>query len=107
MKVIIATVKELYDYIKLQIKLGKPVTPFHEAIVDAYEVENTRNFKEISSSNVVKKKLNNNTSWFVGHRTYTMALGSRILDRLKFKLFIIYLKIIRSNKVINLLEGLK
>ena len=31
-----ATVKELYNYIKLQIKLGKSVTPFHQAIVKAY-----------------------------------------------------------------------
>ena len=51
-----ATVKELYDYIKLQIKLGKRITPFHQAIVDAYEVENTRTFNEISSSHIVKKK---------------------------------------------------
>ena len=52
-----ATVKELYDYIKLQIKLGKRITPFHQAIVDAYEVENTRTFNEISSSHIVKKKV--------------------------------------------------
>ena len=52
-----ATVKELYDYIKLQIKLGKTITPFHQAIVDAYEIENTRTFKEISSSHIVKKKI--------------------------------------------------
>ena len=52
-----ATVKELYDYIKLQIKLGKPITPFHQAIIDSYEIENTRNFKEISSSYMVKKKV--------------------------------------------------
>jgi len=58
-----ATVKELYDYIKLQLKLGKPITPFHQAIVDAYEIENTRTFKEISSSHIIKKKrLNNNSS---------------------------------------------
>ena len=52
-----ATVKELYDYIKLQIKLGKRITPFHQAIVATYEVENTRTFKEISSSHIVKKKV--------------------------------------------------
>jgi len=52
-----AKVKELYDYIKLQIKLGKLITPFHQAIVDAYEVENTRTFKEISSYHIVKKKV--------------------------------------------------
>jgi hypothetical protein len=52
-----ATVKDLYNYIKLQIKLGKPITPFHQAIVDAYEIENTRTFKEISSSHIVKKKV--------------------------------------------------
>lgn len=50
-----ATVKELYNYIKLQIKLGKPVTPFHEAIIDAYEVENTRTTREIKSAYIVKK----------------------------------------------------
>ena len=58
-----ATVKELYDYIKLQIKLGKPINPFHQAIVDTYEIENTRTFKEISSSHIIKKRLNNNSSW--------------------------------------------
>ena len=52
-----ATVKELYDYIKLQLKLGKLITPFHQAIIDAYEVENTRTFNEISSSHIVKKKV--------------------------------------------------
>ena len=52
-----ATVKDLYNYIKLQIKLGKPITPFHQAIVDAYEIENTRNFKEISSTYIVKKRV--------------------------------------------------
>ena len=56
-----ATVKELYDYIKLQIKLGKLITPFHQAIVDAYEVENTRTFKEISSSHIVSG------SWVMEH----------------------------------------
>ena len=87
-----ATVKNLYNYIKLQIKLGKPITPFHQAIVDAYEIENTRTFKEIGSSHIVKKRLNNNSSWFMGLGTCTTSLGSRILDRLKFKLFIIFLK---------------
>ena len=43
-----ATVKELYDYIKLQIKLGKPITPFHQAIVDAYEKDEVKNNKEIN-----------------------------------------------------------
>ena len=52
-----ATVKELYDYIKLQIKLEKPTTPFHWVIVATYEVENTRTFKEISSSHIIKKKV--------------------------------------------------
>ncbi|WP_440678097.1 hypothetical protein [Candidatus Pelagibacter sp. HIMB1611] len=51
-----ATVKELYDYIKLQVKLGKPITPFHQAIVDAYEIENTRTTKEVNVSYVVNKK---------------------------------------------------
>ena len=35
-----ATVKELYDYIKLQQKEGKPITTLHQAIVDAYEADN-------------------------------------------------------------------
>jgi hypothetical protein len=52
----LVTVKELYDYIKLQIKLEKPTTPFHWVIVATYKVENTRTFKEISISNIVKKK---------------------------------------------------
>ena len=52
-----ATVKDLYSYIKLQIKLGKPTTPFHQAIVATYEVENTRTFKEISSYHILKKKV--------------------------------------------------
>jgi hypothetical protein len=52
-----ATVKDLYNYIKLQIKLGKPITSFHQAIVDAYEIENTRTLKEISTSYIVKKKI--------------------------------------------------
>lgn len=43
-----ATVKELYDYIKLQIKLGKPITHFHQAIVDAYEKDEVKNNKEIN-----------------------------------------------------------
>ncbi len=42
-----ATVKELYDYIKLQLKLGKPITPFHQAIVDAYEENEKKTMKEI------------------------------------------------------------
>jgi len=52
-----ATVKDLYNYTKLQIKLGKSITPFHQAIVEAYEIENTRTFKEISSSHIVEKKV--------------------------------------------------
>ena len=32
---ILVTVKELYDYINVQRKLGKPITHFHQAIVDA------------------------------------------------------------------------
>ena len=45
-----ATVKELYNYIKLQIKLGKPVTPFHKAIVEAYEKEEVKITKKINVS---------------------------------------------------------
>jgi len=44
------TAKELYDYIKLQIKLGKPVTPFHQAIVEAYEKEEVKITKKINVS---------------------------------------------------------
>ena len=43
-----ATVKDLYNYIKLQIKLGEPITPFHQAIVDAYEKDEVKNNKEIN-----------------------------------------------------------
>ena len=51
-----ATVKELYDYIKLQIKIGKPITPIHQAIVDAYEKDNQkRGVKEINLSFIKKK----------------------------------------------------
>jgi hypothetical protein len=42
-----ATVKELYDYIKLQIKLGKPITPFHQAIVDAYEKDEVKIIRKL------------------------------------------------------------
>ena len=42
-----ATVKDLYNYIKLQIKLGKPITPFHQAIIDAYEGESRKKTKEV------------------------------------------------------------
>lgn len=43
-----ATVKELYYYIKLQIKLGKPINPFHKAIFDAYEKDEVKINKEIN-----------------------------------------------------------
>jgi hypothetical protein len=42
-----ATVKELYDYIKLQQKQGKPITPLHEAIIDAYEADEPKTTKEV------------------------------------------------------------
>ncbi len=42
-----ATVKELYNYIKLQIKLGKPITPFHQAIVEAYEDDKKKVWKKL------------------------------------------------------------
>ena len=45
-----ATVKELYNYIKLQIKLRKPITPFHQAIVEAYEKEEVKITKKINVS---------------------------------------------------------
>jgi hypothetical protein len=45
-----ATVKDLYNYIKLQLKLGKPITPFHQAIIDAYEGENHKKTKEVHVS---------------------------------------------------------
>ena len=47
-----ASAKELYDYIKLQIKLGKPITPFHQAIVDAYEKDGVKIIKKINVSYV-------------------------------------------------------
>ena len=47
-----ASVKELYDYIKLQIKLGKPITPFHQAKVDAYEKDEVKIIKKINVSYV-------------------------------------------------------
>ena len=47
-----ATVKELYDYIKLQIKLGKSITPFHQAIVEAYEKDEVKISKKINVSYV-------------------------------------------------------
>ena len=49
---IMATVKELYDYIKLQIKLGKSITPFHQAIVEAYEKDEVKITKNINVSYV-------------------------------------------------------
>ena len=42
-----ATVKDLYNYIKLQIKLVKPITPFHQAIIEAYEEDEKKTMKEI------------------------------------------------------------
>lgn len=45
-----ATVKELYDYIKLQQKQGKPITPLHEAIIDAYEADEPKTTKEVDVS---------------------------------------------------------
>jgi len=51
-----ATIKELYDYIKLQQKEGKPITPFHEAIVNAYEAEDKqKTTKEVDVSFVKNK----------------------------------------------------
>ena len=49
-----ATVKDLYNYIKLQLKLGKPITSFHQAIIDAYEGENYKKTKEVHVS-LIKK----------------------------------------------------
>ena len=49
-----ATVKDLYNYIKLQLKLGKPITPFHQAIIDAYERESNKKTKEVHAS-LIKK----------------------------------------------------
>ena len=51
-----ATVKELYDYIKLQIKLGKPITPFHQAIVDACEADQIKTIKQLNIDFINKKK---------------------------------------------------
>ena len=49
-----ATVKDLYNYIKLQLKLGKPINPFHQAIIDAYEGESHKKIKEVHVS-LIKK----------------------------------------------------
>ena len=51
-----ATVKELYNYIKLQIKLRKPITPFHQAIVEAYEDDEKKSMKKIDVG-FIKKRL--------------------------------------------------
>ena len=50
-----ATVKELYDYIKLQIKVGKPITPFHQAIIEAYEDDEKKSMKEIGAGFIKKR----------------------------------------------------
>ena len=42
-----ATVKELYDYIKLQQKEGKPITPLHESIIEAYEADEPKTTKKV------------------------------------------------------------
>jgi hypothetical protein len=53
---LMATVKELYDYIKLQQKEGKPITTLHQAIVDAYEADNDeKKTKEVDVSFVKNK----------------------------------------------------
>ena len=57
-----ASVKELYDYIKLQIKLGKSITPFHQAIVDAYEKDEVKINKvskeiQVKSGQNLQKKI--------------------------------------------------
>ena len=41
-----ATVKELYNFIKLQNKIEKPITPFHQSIVEAYEENEKKCIKE-------------------------------------------------------------
>jgi hypothetical protein len=56
MEVKMATIKELYDYIKLQIKLGKPINPFHQAIVDAYEADQIKTIKQLNIDFINKKK---------------------------------------------------
>ena len=48
------TVKDLYNYIKLQLKLGKPITPFHQAIIDAYEDKRYRKTRDVHIS-IIKK----------------------------------------------------
>ena len=51
-----ATVKELYDYIKLQHKEGKPITPLHASIIEAYEKEEDhKTTKEVDVSFVKNK----------------------------------------------------
>lgn len=56
-----ATVKELYDYIKLQQKEGKPITPLHESIIEAYEADEPKTTKEVDVSFVKNKDENQNT----------------------------------------------
>ena len=54
MEVIMATVKELYNFIKLQNKIEKPITPFHQSIVEAYEENEKKCIKEIDTGFIKK-----------------------------------------------------
>jgi len=56
-----ATVKELYDYIKLQQKKGKPITPLHESIIEAYEADEPKTTKKVDVTFQKNKNENQNT----------------------------------------------
>jgi len=56
-----ATVKELYDYIKLQQKEGKPITPLHESIIEAYEADEPKTTKKVDVTFQKNKNENQNT----------------------------------------------
>ena len=51
-----ATVKGLYDLIKKEETEGKKLSPFEQAIVDAYEAEDvSQTTKEVSATFIKKK----------------------------------------------------
>ena len=51
-----ATVKGLYDLIKKEESEGKKLSPFEQAIVDAYEADVPQTTKEVHVSFVEKKE---------------------------------------------------
>ena len=56
-----ATVKGLYDLIKKEEAEGKKLSPFEQAIVDAYEAEDvSKTTKEVSASFIKKNNVGDN-----------------------------------------------